>query len=109
MIPSSRAANIGTARASLNLSRPRRWLTTRWTRISQRLMDACDWQALKVSPDHIRRARQGYFANISYIDDKLGKFSTCWHAPGKRRSWSLSPTMARCYGRTRAVVCDELL
>ncbi len=40
---------------------------------SQRLMDACDWQALKVSPDHIRRARQGYFANISYIDDKLGE------------------------------------
>lgn len=36
-------------------------------------MDACDWRGLEVTPDHIRRARQGYFANISYIDDKLGE------------------------------------
>ena len=40
---------------------------------SQRLMDACDWRKLTVTPDHIRRARQGYFANISYIDDKIGE------------------------------------
>jgi choline-sulfatase len=40
---------------------------------SQRLMDACDWRGLDVTPDHIRRARQGYFANISYIDDKIGE------------------------------------
>ena len=40
---------------------------------SQRLMDACDWQSLTITPDHIRRARQGYFANISYIDDKIGE------------------------------------
>ena len=40
---------------------------------SRRLMDACDWRAFDVTPDHVRRARQGYFANISYIDDKLGE------------------------------------
>ena len=40
---------------------------------SQRLMDACDWRSLTVTPDHIRRARQGYFANISYIDDKIAE------------------------------------
>lgn len=40
---------------------------------SQRLMDACDWRAFDIKPDHIRRARQGYFANISYIDDKVGE------------------------------------
>ncbi|WP_225028892.1 choline-sulfatase [Xinfangfangia pollutisoli] len=40
---------------------------------SQRLMDACDWRSLEVTQDHIRRARQGYFANISYIDDKIGE------------------------------------
>ncbi len=40
---------------------------------SQRLMDACDWQALDITDDHIRRARQGYFANISYVDDKIGE------------------------------------
>ncbi len=40
---------------------------------SQRLMDACDWRGLEVTPGHIRRARQGYFANISYVDDKIGE------------------------------------
>jgi choline-sulfatase len=40
---------------------------------SKRLMDACDWRSLEVTPDHIRRARQGYFANISYVDDKIGE------------------------------------
>lgn len=40
---------------------------------SRRLMDACDWRASTITDDHIRRARQGYFANISYIDDKIGE------------------------------------
>ncbi|MFN7224896.1 MAG: choline-sulfatase [Paracoccaceae bacterium] len=40
---------------------------------SQRLMDACDWRAFDITDTHIRRARQGYFANISYIDDKIGE------------------------------------
>jgi choline-sulfatase len=40
---------------------------------SQRLMDACDWRSLEITPDHIRRAKQAYFANISYIDDKIGE------------------------------------
>ena len=40
---------------------------------SQRLMDACDWRGLDITPDHIARARRGYFANISYIDDKIGE------------------------------------
>ncbi|WP_112311880.1 choline-sulfatase [Pseudogemmobacter bohemicus] len=40
---------------------------------SQRLMEACDFRAFDITPDHIRRARQGYFANISYIDDKIGE------------------------------------
>lgn len=40
---------------------------------SQRLMDACDWRSLEITPDHIRRARRAYFANISYIDDKIGE------------------------------------
>ncbi|MFN3575567.1 MAG: choline-sulfatase [Tabrizicola sp.] len=40
---------------------------------SRRLMDACDWRNFAITPDHIRRARRGYFANISYIDDKIGE------------------------------------
>jgi choline-sulfatase len=40
---------------------------------SKRLMDACDWRSSTITPDHVRRARQAYFANISYIDDKIGE------------------------------------
>ena len=40
---------------------------------SQRLLKACDYDAFEITPEQIRRARQGYFANISYIDDKVGE------------------------------------
>lgn len=40
---------------------------------SQRLMDACDWRKSEITPEMVRRARRGYFANISYIDDKVGE------------------------------------
>ena len=40
---------------------------------SQRLMDACDWRAFGITPEDVARARQGYFANISYVDDRIGE------------------------------------
>ncbi|MFN3721455.1 MAG: choline-sulfatase [Paracoccaceae bacterium] len=40
---------------------------------SKRLMDSCDWRNFDITDEQIRRARQGYFANISYIDDKIGE------------------------------------
>ncbi|KQO83741.1 choline-sulfatase [Rhizobium sp. Leaf262] len=40
---------------------------------SQRLLEACDHRAFDISADQERRARQGYFANISYLDDKIGE------------------------------------
>ncbi|MBB3397647.1 MULTISPECIES: choline-sulfatase [unclassified Rhizobium] len=40
---------------------------------SQRLLKACDYDAFEITPEQIRRARQGYFANISYVDDKIGE------------------------------------
>ena len=40
---------------------------------SQRLMDACDWRKSEITPEMVRRARRGYFANISYSDDKVGE------------------------------------
>ncbi|RFC67442.1 MULTISPECIES: choline-sulfatase [Mesorhizobium] len=40
---------------------------------SRRLMDACDHRAFDITAEHVRQARQGYFANISYIDDKVGE------------------------------------
>jgi choline-sulfatase len=39
---------------------------------SQRLMDACDWRRFDLSDEQVARARRGYFANISYVDDKIG-------------------------------------
>ncbi|MGF9693610.1 choline-sulfatase [Rhizobium sp. 0TCS1.26] len=40
---------------------------------SQRLLEACDFRAFDISREQVRRARQGYFANISYVDDKIGE------------------------------------
>lgn len=40
---------------------------------SKRLMDACDHTAFDITDEHIRRARKGYFANVSYVDDKIGE------------------------------------
>ncbi|MEI4260377.1 choline-sulfatase [Roseovarius sp. D0-M9] len=40
---------------------------------SQRIFDANDWRSYDITEDHIRRARRAYFANISYLDDKIGE------------------------------------
>jgi choline-sulfatase len=40
---------------------------------SQRLLKACDHDAVEITPEQVRRARRGYFANISYIDEKVGE------------------------------------
>ncbi|MBB3593460.1 choline-sulfatase [Rhizobium sp. BK529] len=40
---------------------------------SRRLLEACDYKAFDITTEQIRRARRGYFANISYIDEKVGE------------------------------------
>ena len=40
---------------------------------SKRIFDANDWRSFDISRDDIRRSRQAYFANISYLDDKIGE------------------------------------
>lgn len=40
---------------------------------SQRLYDAVDYTNFEVTDDDIRNARHGYFANISYLDNKIGE------------------------------------
>jgi choline-sulfatase len=40
---------------------------------SQRLMIASDHAAFDIRPEHVRRARRGYFASISYVDEKIGE------------------------------------
>ncbi len=39
---------------------------------SQRLYLANDYKNFDIEPENVRRARRGYFANISYLDDKVG-------------------------------------
>ncbi|KPQ08589.1 MAG: choline-sulfatase BetC [Rhodobacteraceae bacterium HLUCCA12] len=39
---------------------------------ARRIMDSSDWRAFDISEEQIRRARRGYFSNISYLDDKIG-------------------------------------
>ncbi|MGI9408511.1 MAG: choline-sulfatase [Hyphomicrobiaceae bacterium] len=40
---------------------------------SRRLFDASDWHNFEISEHDIRRSRRAYFANISYLDDKIGE------------------------------------
>lgn len=40
---------------------------------SKRIFDANDWRSFDISEDDIRRSRRAYFANITYLDDKIGE------------------------------------
>ncbi|SFA95206.1 choline-sulfatase [Poseidonocella pacifica] len=40
---------------------------------SKRLFDANDWRKFDITERDIRRSRQAYFANISYLDEKIGR------------------------------------
>ncbi len=39
---------------------------------ARRILDASDWQKFEITEEDIRRSRRAYFANISYLDDKIG-------------------------------------
>ena len=40
---------------------------------SQRIFDANDWRSFDISENDIARSRRAYFANISYLDEKIGE------------------------------------
>ena len=40
---------------------------------AQRIFDANDWRSFDITEDDVRRSRRAYFANISYLDDKIGE------------------------------------
>ena len=40
---------------------------------SQRLLLACDYANFDITDENIRRSRRAYFANISYLDEKVGE------------------------------------
>ncbi len=40
---------------------------------SKRIFDANDWRSFDITEENIRTSRRAYFANISYLDDKIGE------------------------------------
>ncbi|KAA8616060.1 choline-sulfatase [Salipiger aestuarii] len=40
---------------------------------AKRILDANDWRAFDITEDNIKRSRRAYFANISYLDEKVGE------------------------------------
>lgn len=50
---------------------------------SQRIFDANDWRAFEITDEDIRRSRRAYFANISYLDDKIGEVMEALEATGQ--------------------------
>ena len=40
---------------------------------SKRIFDANDWRSYDLTDDMVQRSRRAYFANISYLDDKVGE------------------------------------
>ena len=40
---------------------------------SQRIFDANDWRSFDITEEQVARSRRAYFANISYLDDKIGE------------------------------------
>ena len=40
---------------------------------SKRIFDANDWRSFDITDEDVRRSRRAYFANISYLDDKIGE------------------------------------
>ncbi|MFC3164957.1 choline-sulfatase [Ciceribacter thiooxidans] len=51
---------------------------------SQRLLVACDHDAFEITQEDVRRARRGYFANISYVDEKIGEIIDVLERTGMR-------------------------
>jgi choline-sulfatase len=39
---------------------------------ARRIFDANDWRSYHITEEDVRRSRRAYFANISYIDEKMG-------------------------------------
>lgn len=40
---------------------------------ARRIFDANDWRSYDITDEQVARARRAYFANISYLDDKIGQ------------------------------------
>lgn len=50
---------------------------------SRRIFDANDWRSYEITEDDIRAARRAYFANITYVDEKIGEILGALEATGQ--------------------------
>lgn len=50
---------------------------------SKRIFDANDWRSFDITADHVQAARRAYFANISYLDDKIGDVMEALESTGQ--------------------------
>ncbi|MEL7166614.1 MAG: choline-sulfatase [Pseudomonadota bacterium] len=50
---------------------------------SQRIFDANDWQSFDITGDDVQRSRRAYFANVSYLDDKIGEVMEALESTGQ--------------------------
>ena len=50
---------------------------------SQRIFDANDWRSYEITATTIERSRRAYFANISYLDEKIGDILDVLDATGQ--------------------------
>jgi choline-sulfatase len=50
---------------------------------SKRIFDASDWHSYSITDDMVARSRRAYFANISYIDEKIGEILAAMEAVGQ--------------------------
>ncbi len=50
---------------------------------SKRIFDANDWRSFDIKEEDIKRSRRAYFANISYLDDKIGEVLEALEATGQ--------------------------
>ena len=50
---------------------------------SQRIFDANDWRSYEITDTMIEQSRRAYFANISYLDEKIGEILGVLEATGQ--------------------------
>jgi choline-sulfatase len=53
---------------------------------SRRLLDACDASRFDISEQNVRDARRAYFANLSYLDEKVGEVLEVCRSCGLHRN-----------------------